>query len=280
MTHYEILGVPETATEDEIKKAYRKLASIWHPDKKTGDTEKFKDIQVAYATLSDPVKRHEYDMQQAGHGQFRFGGAHPGTSDADFEEILRSFGFNFNGQNPFQRAQPRRNKDLQIEIPIPLADTLQEHKKTVSIKTSSGDRETVEVTIPRGVTAGTGVKYPGLGDNLFKTLPRGDLLVHFSVLPNPDFAVRGVDLLVEKQVDCLSAIVGTSLEVKGLDGKVFNVTVPPGCQHGTSLRLQNEGLWRLHRLERGNLFVILSIIVPRSLSAEQISIIKQIQQSL
>ena len=123
MTYYEILGVAKDAKPDEIKKAYRKLASQHHPDK-GGDKTKFQEIQSAYDTLSDTNKRQQYDMQQNGFGgggtQFHF---HSGDmSHPDIAEIFRGFGF---GGNPFefhQRPQQRRNKDLRIEIPVPLVN--------------------------------------------------------------------------------------------------------------------------------------------------------------
>ena len=127
--YYSTLGVDRNASLDDIKKAYRKLASKYHPDK-GGDTAKFQEIQAAYDTLSDDNKRQQYDMERNGFGngvkfQFHdFGGGHP-----DISEIFRNFGFGTGGPFEFHRPQQRRNKDLRIEIPIDLASTLQEQTK-------------------------------------------------------------------------------------------------------------------------------------------------------
>ena len=172
---YETLGVPKGASEDEIKKAYRRLASANHPDK-GGDTGKFQEIQSAYETLADPQKRQQHDNPnpfggQPGHGgfEFHFGGGGP-------EDIFQQFFNQGFGGNPFQRQQqPRRNKDLRININVTLAETLTEQRKSVSVMTTKSERFTVDVNIPRGVNNGTTIKYSGLGDNMFETLTRGDL---------------------------------------------------------------------------------------------------------
>ena len=179
---YETLGVPTGASEDEIKKAYRKLASQHHPDK-GGDTAKFQEIQNAYETLSDPQKRAQHDNpnpfgHQGGdsHFEFHFGGGDPHDIFQQF------FQHGFGGHNPFQqRQQPRRNKDLRINLTINLQETLAEQKKTVSVQTTKGDRFNVDVNIPRGVSNGTTIKYTQMGDNMFDSLTRGDLYVIITV---------------------------------------------------------------------------------------------------
>ena len=286
MTYYELLGVTEQATADEIKRAYRKLASQHHPDK-GGDKVKFQEIQSAYDTLSDPGKRQQYDMQRSGQmpGGFRFtvNGQDMSGMGGGVEEMLRNFGFNFGGfpgGDPFGHVrQPRRNKDLRIDIPITLASTLEEQSKTISVQTTNGHRETVEVKIPRGVSNGTQIKYAGIGDNFFNTLPRGDLYVHFTILPHPPFFVDGLDIIVEKTVDCLTAITGGEIEVSGIDDKKFLLSVPPGAQPGSAFRLTGQGVWQLHGLQRGNLIVKLAITIPQNLSDKQIELINQIKNT-
>lgn len=278
-THYETLGVGKDATQDEIKKAYRKLASKHHPDK-GGDTAAFQKIEEAYRTLSDPNKKAEYDnparpfnFQDFG-GQHGFDGMPPG-----FEDIFRNFGFGPGSPFGHHRQQPRKNKDLRVNIQVTLAETLSEQKKTLSIKTTNGHTEIVEVTIPRGIEQSV-IKYPGLGDNFFNTLPRGDLYVHTQVLPDPRFGVNGLDLIARREIDCLQAMVGCDLEVEGLDGKKFVLSVPAGTQPGNMLRVRNEGLYAPSYNMKGNLMVELAVTVPKYLTESQKDLVKQIQSGL
>jgi len=272
--HYETLGVGKTATPDEIKRAYRKMASKHHPDK-GGDTAAFQKIEEAYRVLSDPNQRQQYDNPQP--QGFRFS-----TSDFDgmppgMEDIMRNFGFG--GHSPFGHRQPRRNKDLRVDVAIQLHETLNEHKKILSVQTTTGHRETVEVSVPRGVTNGATVKYSGLGDNLFNTLQRGDLYVHFHVLPHSTFRTHGIDLVTRKEITCFDAILGTDVEVTGLDNRVFVLTVPAATQPGTMLRVKGEGLYAMNQNLRGNLLVELSITIPKTLTENQLNLVRQIQSN-
>jgi DnaJ-class molecular chaperone len=278
MNYYEILGVPKEASADDIKRAYRKLASQHHPDK-GGDTRKFQEIQTAYDTLGDPDKRQQYDnggqgfRNGTGFQEFHF---HHGNID----DIFRQFGFG--GGDPFGqfRQQPRRNKDLRIEIPVPLITTLEEQTKTVSIQTTNGERQTVEVKIPRGVTNSTQIKYSNLGDNLFNTLPRGDLYVHIAVHNAEGFIVNNIDLYTKVSVNCLLAIVGGPITVNGLDSRVFELTIPPGTEHGKRFRIPQQGLYRMNTVNRGDLYVEVELTVPQNLSSEQLELVSSIVNNL
>jgi curved DNA-binding protein len=273
MTYYDILGVTEKATADEIKRAYRKLASQHHPDK-GGDVKKFQEIEEAYRVLSDTQQRQQYDMQRNGNGvnQWHFSSA--GMNHPDINDIFRQFGFG----DPFGgfRQQQRRNKDLRIEIPIPLVATLEPQTKTISVATSNGERSTVEVNIPRGVTNGTNIKYTGLGDNLFNTIPRGDLYVQFNVHPAENFITNGVDLYTPVSVNCLLAITGGLVRVTGLDGKEFELTVPAGTQPSTRFRIHNQGLYQMNSEARGHLYAEVVITVPQDLSEQQLEIVRNL----
>jgi curved DNA-binding protein len=274
MTYYEILGVAKDADQNAIKRAYRKLASQHHPDK-GGDKTKFQEIQQAYDTLSDTNKKQQYDMQQNGFGgtQFHF---HSGDMHhPDISEIFRSFGF---GGSPFEFHRPhqRRNKDLRIELPIPLVTTLEEQTKTVQVKTTNGDTTTVEVKIPRGITTGTNIKYSGLGDNLFNTIPRGDLYVQINVHNADNFIIHGIDLYTTINVNCLLATIGGKVNVVGLDDKKFELTLPAGTQPGMKFRLAEQGLYLLNSTQRGDLYVELALTVPQNLSQEEVDSIRSI----
>ena len=283
MTHYATLGVGETATPEEIKKAYRKLASKHHPDK-GGSNEKFQEIEEAYRTLSDPQQRAQYDARGKGGPQFHWNGPN-GQSDVDIDSIFSQFGFGpgspFGQHDPFaqfrSRQQPRRNKDLRIELHVTLAETLQQQSKTISVQTTNGNRQTVEVGIPKGVTSGTQIKYSGLGDDLFTTLPKGDLYVHVNVIPDTKFASKGVDLYTSVIVNCLHAITGTEAEVITLDGRTFMLTVPAGTQPNTKFRIPGQGLYQLNSELRGDLYVEMNVSIPKDLTQEQLDLIKSIK---
>lgn len=277
MTHYETLGVSESATQDEIKKAYRKLAMQHHPDK-GGDKEKFQEIQTAYNIIGDEQARSQYDAERRGLGGFRFtvnGQDMDGSMPPGMEDMLRNFGFafgpGFGGHgDPFsQFRQPRKNKDLQVDLFVSLASTLEPQQKTISVQNTNGERFNVDVQIPRGVTSNSSIKYPNLGDNFFNTLPRGDLYVKINVESHPEFTVNGIDLYKTVRINCVDAMLGRSITVEGLDKKLFDITVPAGAQYGTKLRLPQQGLYAMNQNLRGNLIVILNIVVPTDLTEEQ-----------
>lgn len=280
MTHYATLGVSETATPEEIKRAYRKLASQHHPDR-GGDTATFQNLQAAYDVVSDPDRRAQYDHERANPGGMRFSfngqpfsGVPPGM-----ENIFEQFGFNFGGHPFGHTRQPRRNKDLRIEISVDLASTLDNQTKTVSVQTTNGQRETIEVNIPRGITHGAQIKYSGLGDNFFESLPRGDLYVVFIVPVPIGFELHDLDLITAIEIDCLDAITGGKIEVTGIDGSRFLLTIPAGTQHNNLFRIPDNGVWQLNGSHRGNLLVKIMITVPRNLSTAQLDLIKQIKVS-
>lgn len=277
MTHYDTLGVSESASQDEIKKAYRKLANQHHPDK-GGDTTRFQQIQSAYETLSNDQSRAQYDAERRGMGGFRFSvnGQDVGSGmPHEMEEMLRNFGFAFgagfgNSADPFNVfRQPRKNKDLQIEIIVSLASTLDEQVKIINVRTSNGDTYPVEVRIPRGVKPESTIKYSGLGDNFFASLPRGDLYVKIRIEANADFGVDNYDLHRTLEIDCVRAMIGGTYAVAGLDGRVFDLNIPAGTQPGTRLRIPNQGLYVMNQNVRGSLIVNVKITIPTNLTIEQ-----------
>lgn len=285
MTHYNTLGVADSATQDEIKKAYRKLASQHHPDK-GGDTAKFQEIEAAYRTLSDPAQREQYDHDQRNPGggfRFNVNGQDVHGMPHGMEDMLRNFGFNFGGPfggfNPHQQ-QPRRNKDLQVRVPVRMASTVNDQTMTISVQTTKGTRENVEITIPRGATTGTQIKYPGLGDNFFDTLERGDLYVQIHLEIPENFEVMGLDVGTSHSVDCFTAITGGDIEVENFDGTKIVLTVPAGTQPGQMMRVRNHGIWQIHSLTRGNLIVKINVTVPRTLTQEQMELVNKIKSTL
>ena len=278
MTHYATLGVNETATQDEIKRAYRSLASKHHPDK-GGDTARFQAIQAAYAAIETADKRAQYDAERRGQGRNQF--AWNTHSDVDINDLFRHF--NFGGGDPFaqfrQQQQPKRNKDLRIDISIPLVLTLQDNVKTISVQTTNGHRETVEVRIPRGITHGTVIKYHGLGDNLFNTIERGDLHVHVNVHNAENFVANGIDLYTKISVNCLQAITGGDTLITTLDNKTFSLSIPAGTQPGVKFRIPNQGLYQMNTETRGHLYVEMMVNIPTNLTAEQLEMVRSLTTS-
>ncbi len=284
MTHYATLGVAENASQDEIKKAYRRLAGQHHPDK-GGDTAAFQKIQEAYSILGDEQKRLQYDTERRGGGGFRFtvNGQDVGSGiPREMEEMLRNFGFAFGPGfaehgDPFsQFRQPRKNKDLQIELIVSLASTLEEQTKIINVKTTNGDVYPVEVKIPRGVRPSSTIKYPNLGDNFFSTLPRGDLYIKIQIEANKEFGVDNLDLIKNVEIDCVRAMVGDVIVVHGLDNKTFEVTIPAGTQPNTRFRLPQQGLYAMNQNIRGFLIINVKINVPTNLTAIQQQSLKEL----
>jgi len=275
---YQTLGVGKNASEEEIKRAYRTMASKHHPDK-GGNTAKFQEIQSAYETLTDPVKRQQHDNpnpfgNQGGGFEYHFGGGGP----ADVNDIFRQFFHQGFGQGPAQR-QPRRNKDLRINIQVTLASTLDNQIKTVSVQTTNGDRFNVDVNIPKGVANGTTIKYAQQGDNMFATLTRGDLYVIINVLADTRFEVHGIDLITNIEISAIDAIIGIDTEVIGLDDRIFLIKIPAGTQFGSKFGMQSQGLYQMNTNRRGDLVVNVIVKTPL-LPDEQLNILRNLRASL
>jgi DnaJ-class molecular chaperone len=280
MSHYDTLGVNRDATQEEIKRAFRKLASQHHPDK-GGDTQKFQEIQKAYEILSDTQKKAEYDnpAPQGFHFNHQGGGMPPGMDD-----IFRQFGFGF-GHDPFgqfrqqHQQQPKRNKDLRVHLAVPLVSTLEEQTKVISVQTTNGHRETVEVKIPRGITNGTTIKYADLGDNLFETIPRGDLLVIIDVHGADGFGISNLDLYTKIRVNCLLAVAGGTTTVTTLDGKTFELSIPSGVQPGVKFRIGGQGLYQMNSNNRGDLYAEMELYVPKDFTPDQLETVRSLINS-
>ena len=260
MNYYSVLGVEPTATSQEIKQAYRKLAIQHHPDQ-GGDAEKFKQVTEAYDVLKDPHKRAAFD-----HHSTRI---HINAGDV-FEDLNAAFTFKQ------RNTQQRRNKNLSIEVAIELEETLTDTSKTVSIKHVNGKRKFVNVTIPKGTITGN-LKYRGLGDQSHEDLPPGDLLVKIVTKPHPKYSVDGIDVKCSVTISVWEAILGTSVRMHTLNGKMVQMSVPAGTQHGTVLNIPGHGIPK-HRTENilGRLLVEILIKIPQNLTVDQLNMIKTI----
>ena len=248
--YYDILGVTSKATADEIKRAYRKLASQHHPDK-GGDVAKFQEIEQAYRTLSDPQARAQYDNPQPDFGSFGFGGNSQGF---DFDTIFDIFGARF-GQ-----GQPRRPQHARMSLWIQLRDVAQGGQRTISVGTSAGTTA-VDIEIPLGIEDGDTVQYP-------KLAPGGlDLIVSFRIHPDPRWARNGLNLTTEHTATIWDLILGADVRIRDILGSEIMFTIPPNCQPGTTLRLRGRGL--KHRSgQQGDILIRIQGRIPETIDPE------------
>ena len=256
--HYAALGVARTATADEIKRAFRKLASQHHPDK-GGDTRKFQEIQAAYDTLGDAQKRAAYDSPQP---QFNsFGGGPNFNANFDFNTIFDMFGARF------QQPQPSRAQHARMTLWITLQDVANPGARTVSMGTHTGAHN-VEVNIPNGIEDGDHVKY----DNL---APGGqDLVITYRIHPNPGWQRTGNTLIAEAPASFWVLVAGGDITVTDIRGNQLALTVPPRTTPGTLLRARGRGLPdRSGNI--GDLLVRLQAQLPASVSPELMAAITQ-----
>ena len=240
---YDTLGVRSDAPADEIKRAYRRLASQHHPDK-GGDKNRFQEIQKAYDTLSDANRRAAYDNPQP---QFHnFGSQAQGPFD--FQTIFDVFGARF------QHANQQRVQQARMSLWITLQDVAEGGRKTISVGSAQGN-VTVEIEVPLGINDGDTVQYP-------KTGPMGmDLLITFRIHPNPKWSRQGPNLTTEHAVTVWDLIQGAEVVVRDVLGYSLSLTIPPRTQPGTTFRLRGRGLGQRGGTA-GDLFVQVQAVIP------------------
>jgi len=272
MDHYSVLGVSKTATDKEIKTAFRKLAAKHHPDK-GGDSKKFVQIKDAYETLIDPQKRAEYDNPQPQFGQYQrgfdFNNVNPDIQDL-FGQMFR------NGTDPF-RPPPRRNKDITIAAKVTLEDVLKGKNLIASYKLRSGNTETVEINIPPGIRDGDTIRYGGLGDD-FLQFARGDLHVKIQILPHTDWQRDGINLYREYSVNALDLITGTSIIVDTLEGRQLDLKIPKGTKVGCRFNIAQHGLPDRRNGVRGNAYIIINAHIPQIDNPQVLEYIKSMKK--
>jgi DnaJ-class molecular chaperone len=258
--YYAALGVPRTATADDIKRAFRKLASQHHPDK-GGDTQKFQAIQEAYATLGDEQKRAEYDNPRP-----QFSGFHGTPGGVNINDI---FGQMFGQQFAQQHQHPRRSH-VRMTLWISLLDVATGGKRTVSLGTQSGV-SAVEIEIPLGINDGDNVQYEGIG-------PGGaDLVVQFRISPDRTWQRNGLNLTQELKIDIWNLILGGELTIDTLNGKTLSTTVPARTQPGTVFRLKGQGL-RDRAGQTGDIMIRVQAQIPENIPPEIIDAIQKHQE--
>ncbi|NNL85639.1 MAG: J domain-containing protein [Myxococcales bacterium] len=296
---YSVLGVPRNVDDDTLRTTYRKLARDLHPDVNPGDDsaeERFKEVTEAYAVLSDPEKRRNYDefgdvslqagfdaeaarrAQAAfgggrGHGgePFGFGGGEGGgafgfggAQGFDLDDLFAQFGAGGRG--------PRQGGDLEAEIELDFFEAVRGAEKRLTLnrpRPGAGLRaEAVTVRIPPGVAEGGRIRLRGKGQEGSRGGPPGDLWATVRVRPHPFFRREGRDLHVEVPVTVTEATLGAQIEVPTLEGRA-TVTLPPGTDSGRRLRLVGKGVPAPRAGSPGNLYITIQIVVPKSLDAAQ-----------
>lgn len=267
--YYKILGVEKTASHEDIKRAYRKLAMKYHPDRTGGDDTEFKKIQEAYDIIGDETKRREYDNPPQSFRQFN--GVHPG-----FEDIIEQMF----GRSSFQEIFDRRptqlkNKTLNLKISINLVDVFFGKSFVISVKLPSGKEQLIDIKIPPGVDSGTSIRYQGIGDDTISHAPRGDIIVNVFVEQNSQFERTGADLIKTVDISMWDAALGTTLIIDTIDSKQLEVKINPGLQPGQIISLNGQGLPYYNSSQRGRLLLNCNVKIPVFLTEKQKTLLEE-----
>lgn len=294
--HYEVLGVQRTASADEIKRAYRALAKKFHPDRNPNDVSaeaKFKEVQHAYSVLSDPKKRAQYDQygdvavgewqtRPTGERVYQWGGGSSVRSE-DLEDLFSAFGsggrggvgetifeqiFGGGGGRRAARAASRPPPPDEVH-PVNLTFDQAVHGTTLSLRIARPGRgeETIDVKIPPGVEPGQKIRVRGQGASA-NGGPAANIILVCNIAPHPYFRREGADIYLDVPVSVTEAVLGARIEVPTVLGR-GTVTLPPGTPSGARLRLRGQGFPRRGTAERGDQYVVVQIVPPKSPSPEE-----------
>ncbi|WP_210151153.1 DnaJ C-terminal domain-containing protein [Chryseobacterium scophthalmum] len=299
--YYKILGVDKSATQDDIKKAYRKQARKLHPDLNPNDKEaekQFKELNEANEVLSNPENRAKYDKygenwkhgeeyekaQQQQRQQYQGGNYGGGFSGADFGEgedfsdffqsMFGGAGGGFGRSSRGSASGKFKGQDVQAELSLNLKDAATTHQQTFDI-----NGKKVRITIPAGVYDGQQIKLKGHGNPGVNGGPSGDLYITFNINPNPNFERVGDDLKTKVTIDLYTAVLGGEVTVNTLDGSV-NLKVKSGTQNGTTVRLKGKG-FPVYKKEGqfGDLFATYDVKLPTDLTDKQKELFEQLKNS-
>ncbi|RYY04172.1 MAG: DNA-binding protein [Gammaproteobacteria bacterium] len=292
--YYAALGVAPDADDKTIKKAFRKLAHQYHPDmnKDAGAEDKFKEVAEAYEVLHNTEKRAEYDelrtmrsrRQQSGSHQqtsgFNTGGGQENyqESDIDFADFFNSMFGGARGrqtnQGGFHNSNHAKGRDLEIEWPINLEDTLADTSKRIEYAIPDYDnygqphdvKKSLNIKIPAGTRDGERIRIKGQGAPGIGNAPSGDLYLHIRLIPHPLFDIEGHNLIIAVPLAPWEAILGTKVTLPTLTGKI-NLTIPPNSQAGQRLRIKGKGL--IGKLEQGDLIAAIKIVTPKTATEDE-----------
>ena len=307
MEYYEVLGVSKGASSQDIKKAYRKLALKYHPDKNKGDKaseEKFKEISEAYAVLSDKEKKQQYDTYGSTGfhqrysqedifrnfnmddilSQFGFGGGGRGRGSYRMNMGgggANSFGSMFSGQAGGGGCggcqKPTKGHDMTYQLSVTLEDVLNGAEKNIALR-NNGTSHNVSVRVPKGIEAGKKLRLKGKGGQAPPGGTPGDLFLKVDIASHKFYERDGDNLIFERKIPYSQACLGAKVDVETLDGKKFKVNVPAGIQGDAKLRLKGHGLPSGPHSGRGDLFVKVGVDIPKELNKEQQEMITQLQE--
>jgi len=255
MNPYEILGLKAGASEEEVKKAYRKLAMKHHPDR-GGDETEFKKIKEAYESIVEG---------RANTGQ-RFSGFDNGFDGfADLRNM-----FNMGGRrrgSPFdfswEHEESLKNPDVHISIPATLEEAHSGFKKDVEFTLPGGEVRRMEVAFPPGSTKDIKIRFAESGGKMIESLPAGDLYVRIEIAPHPVWEVSRADLYATVKITAWQAMFGSTIEVQDISGTLLEVGIAPGTQPGTQIRLRNRGFNVRGTNQRGNAFLQVQVEIPK-----------------
>ena len=286
--YYKVLGLDKSATTDDVKKAYRKLARKYHPDLNPDNKEAnkiFQQINEAHEVLSDPDKRKKYDQygkdwqhaeqfeQQRSQRQYSGSGGQDfeeGFGDSDFSSFFESMF----GRQESQGRRPRyKGHDLQAELQLNLEDVAQTHQRTLTL-----NGKNVRITIPAGVENGQKIKLKGYGAPGANGTEPGDLFITFSIQNHPRFKRSGNDLHSTVDLDLYTAVLGGEKTIDTLDGKI-KVKIAPETQNGSKMRIRGKGL-PVYKQEgqSGDLYLTFNVLIPTKLSEQQKDLFKKLSQ--
>lgn len=290
--YYEVLGVSKNASDDEIKKAYRKLAVKYHPDRNPGDKEaeaKFKEINEAHEVLSDKQKRARYD--QFGHAGVGgasgnpFGGGGAGNPFGGFNYNGQSFNFDFGGAGGFEDIlgslfgfggprRPRRGADYQTSVTLTFEEAIFGTTKEIST-----NGENIKVKIPAGIDDGMSIRLKGKGGDAPEGgSERGDLYVKVRVKPHKNLTREGAIILSEETISMVDAALGCEIDVETVDGKI-TMKVPAGTQSGTPFKLSGHGVPFRNDGDRGPHIVTVIVETPKNLTKKQKELLEEFKNS-
>lgn len=284
--YYKILGVSKTATEDEIKKAFRKLAHEYHPDKKGGNEAKFKEASEAYSVLGDKNKRAQYDVtgsRNFNSGASGFGGFNAGQGFGGFDFS----GFSGNAQgfdnidlndilsSMFGGRRMRRGRDVQVDIEITFYESVFGVSRKVNINSRLVKQKEVNIAIPAGIESGQMIRMDGMGETIENGQP-GDLYIKVHVKKHPNIRKEGYNLIMDLNIKLSDALLGGTKNIQILDGAI-ELKIPAGTNSGTILRVKGKGVPQGGN-RRGDLYVRITINIPEKLSKEARKIIEELKK--